>query len=314
MHRLKIGNAVIAFLLLTLAYVGVFLWLDQGRGILNGLDRLYLMLPTLMFFSLVSYVLRYARWYWLLVRAQSRVQLLRGFVAYLTGFAFTATPGKVGELLRIRYFKPMGIQPELVLSAFVYERSIDVVVLLCMATLAAAKFGILKIVVAFTVFVVAAAFILAKFAGQLTYLVNFMERRNLPFFAGVVAVFAQGFSKITIWLTLLDLLIALITGLVAWSTTAYAFVLLLDHLGETVPTLLGLSIYPAAMLVGAASMLPGGIGSTELAVIVLLGGVGVGVASATMAAIGIRIASMWFATLMGLVSVCILELSLKLKR
>ncbi len=314
MQRLKIGRAVAALLLLTLAYVGVLLWLDQGQGQLNGLDRLYLKMPTLMFLSLVSFVLRYARWYWLLARVQSRVPPLRGFFAYIAGFAFTATPGKVGELLRIRYFQPMGIQPELVVSAFVYERSVDVVVVLCIAALAAAKFGLLKVVVAFTVFVVAVALILANFTGQLTYLVNFIERRNLPFFARVVAIFARGFSKITIWLTPLDLLVSLMTGLAAWGTTAYSFVLLLDHLDETVPTLLALSIYPAAILFGAASMLPGGIGSTEAALVVLLVGVGVSVADATMAAIGIRIASIWFATLLGVVTVCMLEICTKSKR
>jgi uncharacterized protein (TIRG00374 family) len=311
MQRLKIGRAVITFVLLTMAYVAVLLWLDRGRGLLNGLDRLYLTLPTLMLLSLVSYVLRYARWFWLLARVQSRVPPLRGFFAYIAGFALTATPGKVGELLRIRYFQPIGIHPELVVSAFVYERSLDVIVVLGIAALAAVKFGLLKVVVAFSVFVVAVALILVNFTGQLTYIVNFMDRRNLPFFARVVGIFARGFSKITIWLTPLDLLVSLITGLAAWVTTAYSFVLLLDHLGATVPTLLALSIYPAAILVGAASMLPGGIGSTEAALVVLLVGVGVSLADATMAAIGIRIASMWFATLLGLVSVCMLELGPK---
>lgn len=307
MYRLKIGRAVITFLLLTLAYAGVLLWLDQGRGLLNGLDRLYLTLPTLMLLSLVSYVVRYARWFWLLARVQSRVPPLRGFFAYIAGFALTATPGKVGELLRIRYFQPMGIQPELVVSAFVYERSVDVVVILGIAALASAKFGLLKFVVAFTVLVVAVVLVLAKFTGKLTYFINFMERLSLPFIVRVVGIFARGFSKITIWLTPLDLLVSLMTGLTAWGLTAYSFVLLLDHLGESVPALLALSIYPAAILVGAASMLPGGIGSTEATLVVLLVGVGVSVAGATIAAIGIRIASMWFATLLGLVSVCMLE-------
>lgn len=54
---------------------------------------------------------------------------------------------------------------------------------------------------------------------------------------------------------------------------AYVGVLLLAHLGLTVPTLLAWSIYPVAMLAGAASMLPGGFGSAEAVVIALLGAV-----------------------------------------
>jgi len=63
MHNLKVGRAVIAFWLLTLAYIGSLLWVDRGRGLLSGLDRLYSLLPALMLFSLASYLARYARWY-----------------------------------------------------------------------------------------------------------------------------------------------------------------------------------------------------------------------------------------------------------
>lgn len=314
MHRLRIGRAVIAFLLMTLAYAGLLLWLDQGRGLLTGFDRLYSILPALMLLSLVSYLVRYARWYWLMARVGGRIPPVRGFVAYLTGFAFTATPAKVGELLRIRYFQPMGVPPAMVVSAFVYERVVDLIVVLCIAAAAATKFGLLKVVVVFAMFVLAIVLVLAIFPDRLTRLASYLERRQLPWLARYIDIFARGFAHTTVWLKPLDLLVAFMTGLAAWGLTAYAFVLLLAHLGETVPTLLAFSIYPAAMLVGAASMLPGSIGSTEAALIALLVGVGVSVVNGTLAAIGIRIVTLWFATLLGLVSVWMLELGVQSKR
>jgi uncharacterized membrane protein YbhN (UPF0104 family) len=75
------------------------------------------------------------------------------------------------------------------------------------------------------------------------------------------------------------------------------------------------TIYPLAMLAGAASMLPGGVGSTELTIILLLGVYGVTFSIATIAAIGIRFATIWFAVLAGFICLGILEVwKLKLDR
>lgn len=307
MHGLKVGRAVIAFWLLTLAYVGGLIWLDRGKGLLSGFDRLYTLLPALMCFSLASFLARYARWHWLLMRAGATIRVAPGFVAYLSGFAFTATPGKVGELLRIRYFQPMGVAPELVLSAFVYERVFDLLVVLCLAVIAAANFEVFPIVLVFVLLVLAGVFLLAMYPGRLQLVAGYLERRHMRRLARLGEVFARGFAHTRFWLTPLDLFVSFGAGLLAWGLTAYAFVLLLDQLGLGVPAWQAFSLYPVAMLAGAASMLPGGIGSTEAVLIVLLSGLGVNLAMGTVAAIGIRIATLWFATLLGLLSMLLLE-------
>jgi hypothetical protein len=107
----KLHRAFAGFALLTVAYLCLLLWADRGRGLFAGIERLAPLLPPLMLASLLAYALRFARWTWLLRRAGYRVGDGRGFVAYLSGLAFTATPGKVGELLRIRYVAPRGVPP-----------------------------------------------------------------------------------------------------------------------------------------------------------------------------------------------------------
>ncbi|MDD5389283.1 MAG: lysylphosphatidylglycerol synthase transmembrane domain-containing protein [Gallionellaceae bacterium] len=311
MPELRVGRAVITFWLLTLAYVGLLLWVDRSKGLLSGFERLYAMLPFLMFISLASYLARYARWHWLLARAGANIRPLRGFAAYLSGFAFTATPGKVGELLRIRYFQPMGAPPELVLSAFVYERLFDLIVVLCLAGIAAANFGVFPVVLAFVVIVLAIVFLLTKYPSHLLRLSTYLERRQMRRLARLAEIFAHGFAHTRVWLTPLDLLVSLVAGLVAWGLTAYAFVLLLEHLALGMPKLLAFSLYPVAMLAGAASMMPGGIGSTEAVLVILLAGLGVSLANGTIAAIGIRLATLWFATLVGLLSMLALEWATK---
>ena len=62
------------------------------------------------------------------------------------------------------------------------------------------------------------------------------------------------------------------------------------------------------MLAGAASLLPGGVGSTELTIVLLLGIYGVTASIAMIAAIGIRFATIWFAVLTGFICLGILEI------
>jgi len=311
MHGLKVGRAVLSFWLMTLAYVGILFWLDKDKGLFSGFPQLYAVLPVLMLISLASYLVRYFRWHWLLVRAGTTVKPARGFVAYLSGFAFTATPGKVGELLRIRYFQPMGATPELVLSAFVYGRLFDLVVVLFLASFAALSVGLFSVVGGFVLLVVSAVFMLVKYPGRILHLAHILEQRHMRRLARLTEVFAHGIAQTRAWLTPLDLLVSLLTGLLAWGLTSYAFVLLLDQLAIGIPVMLAFSFYPVAMLAGAASMLPGGIGSTEAVLIVLLSGLGVSLTESTLAAIGIRLATLWFATLLGLLSMLALEFSVK---
>lgn len=85
--------------------------------------------------SLISYLIRFARWHWLLSRAGFKTTVMRGLLSNMAGFAFTATHEKVGELVRIRYLTPLGVPSEVILSAFIFERTVDLVVVLVLASL-----------------------------------------------------------------------------------------------------------------------------------------------------------------------------------
>jgi glycosyltransferase 2 family protein len=78
-------------------------------------------------------------------------------------------------------------------------------------------------------------------------------------------------------------------------------------LGLDLPLGVALGVYPLATLIGAASLLPGGIGTTEVAMLVLLRSFGIGLDVAAVASLGMRLASTWLAIALGVVSLTILE-------
>ncbi len=96
------------------------------------------------------------------------------------------------------------------------------------------------------------------------------------------------------------LLQATVIGAVAWSLEGISLCLLLQGMGIKSGAVGGATIaHTAAGLIGALTLLPGGLGSTEAGTVGLLALQGVGVAAATPATLLIRLMTLWFATVLG---------------
>jgi uncharacterized membrane protein YbhN (UPF0104 family) len=304
---MKTGKTLWTAVAVTLAYLLALVWVDSRSHVFTHLPRIAAALPVLMVAALASYALRYARWQWLLRRAHCRFPLLRGWLAYLTGFAFTATPGKVGELVRIRYFLPLGVAPERVLAAFVFERACDLVCVLILAALAVQDPGLFMLLLAFVGVLLAGIGFLVVKPRQVARLTALLRRRGHLFLARMTRTAGKGLAGCSVWLVPADVLVALLLGLMAWGLGALSFVWLLAQLDVRLPFGIALAVYPTAMLAGAASMLPGGIGTTEVTIAALLALNAVPIGTGALAAVAIRVSGLWFSVVCGLVAIGLLE-------
>ncbi|MEE7546167.1 flippase-like domain-containing protein, partial [Xanthomonas sp. Kuri4-1] len=115
-------------LVVAAAYLVALWWLDRDKHILHQLASLRLPLALATLPVLLSFALRYQRWRRLLHSQGDLIPWWPGALAYLSGFAFTASPGKAGELLRIRYYARMQVPASRTLAAFLFERALDLVV------------------------------------------------------------------------------------------------------------------------------------------------------------------------------------------
>jgi len=303
---MKIGKAAIAFIFLTCFYLGLLLW-DAKNQVIAQFHFLVNAIPFLLGISLLSYFVRYLRWRWLLSRSGFSVGWIYGFIAYLAGFAFTATPGKVGELIRMRYFARVGVPSNISFAAFIYERALDLIVVLLLASLVISRLDLLVLALTFVSVFIGLLIAIALNPNFLTWISEIFNRYSWLWLEKLVLVIRDGLLSCRSWLAPLDLIISIFLGLVAWTLTSCGFLWLLSNIGLSIPPLEAFSIYPMAMLVGAASMLPGGVGSTELSIVLLLGIYGASTSIATIAAIGIRFATIWFAVLTGFICLGVLE-------
>jgi uncharacterized protein (TIRG00374 family) len=309
----KVKKTMIAFFLITILYIVALLWLDSKKQVFSHFDVFLNALPVLVCASFFSYLIRYARWKWLLRRADSDIVWVKGLLSYLAGFAFTATPGKVGELIRIRYFVPQGVPGWKVFSAFVYERAFDLIAVLLLAMLFTSRSDLIFFSLGFVALFLSLIVVLVVYPTLLHRLSHWAASYNLNRISAFLDAVTKGFNGCRVWLNPKDIVISLISGLMAWGITALSFVYLLLKLGIEIPIQAAISIYPLGMLVGAASMLPGGVGTTEVTLVALLRLYDVEIGMAGLAAIGIRLSSLWFAVSVGFISLGMMERKILLK-
>ncbi len=98
----------------------------------------------------------------------------------------------------------------------------------------------------------------------------------------------------------------LFLGLVG-SSVGVAFAWLAQELGGQGSVLLYISIFSVAIVAGALTFIPGGLGGTEVVLYMLAVATGMGEVEALTATILIRLTTLWYAVILGSISLLWLE-------
>jgi uncharacterized protein (TIRG00374 family) len=96
-------------------------------------------------------------------------------------------------------------------------------------------------------------------------------------------------------------------GAVAWFAEGLALWVILRGIGSEIDLVRALPIYAAATLVGAVTALPGGLVGTEGSMLAFLQQSGVTRAGASAGTVLIRLVTLWFAVLVGLLALLALR-------
>lgn len=245
--------------------------------------------------SLVSYLARFIRWHRFLTALGHRIPVRRNLEIYLSGFALTMTPGKVGETIRSAYVQRYGVSYPASIGAFVAERLLDLVVvglLACLALLVLPEHGPWMVGVASCCLMGALLFR----SRLLSWLTACLAERSSGRHA------AAGIDTVRFLLSGRRLAEAVPLSFVAWTAQGLALYLILDSWGYafTPPALVG--IYGLSLLAGAASFIPGGLGATEAAMALLLAAAGVSAGDSVAASLVCRGFTLWLAVGLGVLA------------
>jgi uncharacterized protein (TIRG00374 family) len=284
-----------------------FALLGDGRAVASAIARVGLMVLFIaLLLSLVNYGLRFIRWQVYLFTLGHAVPWRPSLRIYLAGFALITTPAKAGEAVRGVILKRRGVPYPDTLAAVFSERIADLAGILPLTLLGLAMYP--------------EARPLIYLGGGLAVLfILFLTRRRwlLSLQAALPAP-----ARIQKWLghffeILLQaerchrpriLSLAVILSLLGWAAEATAFFLILQAMDTGIPFILATFIFAVAILAGALTFTPGGLGSTEAAMAALLVWAGVSLPEAIAATLLIRITTLWFAVAIGTIAMASITL------
>lgn len=261
----------------------------------------WLQVILLLALSLVNYAFRALRWHIFSRKLGLTTGILQNMRHYLGGFAMSVTPGRVGELVRMRWLRrETGWAFERTAPLVLADRASDLaamgVILAIAIALSATGIGG---AVPVTIFALVAALIatrprlLAWIAG-----VGYGVVGRWPRLFARIRTAARSLSRFSSpWMMALAALI----GAIGWFAEGYAFHLLLVWLGADIGLAKAVAIFIFATLAGGLTGAPGGVGGAEAAMVALLVLEGVPVEVGVPATAIIRVTTLWFAIAIGLV-------------
>jgi uncharacterized membrane protein YbhN (UPF0104 family) len=289
----------------------VFVAAMSAAGIWFGLDEVWhrmaelspVVLVGLLALSAGNYVMRAWRWHLYGKHLDIEVPPGRTALYYVAGFAMTTTPGKLGEALRLWLLERChGYRYERTAPLLIGDRMGDAVAitLLCLTGLSSfgAAYGTGTLVAA-GVLGVALLMLLRPTVPLRVVLLAYGLIGRWPRLFGAARGVVRKTSR------LLDPRVFALTtamGVIGWLCECYALHWLLTDLGAQITLQQSIFVFAFAMLVGAVSMLPGGLGSTEATMFALLTLLDVPADTALAATVIIRLTTLWFAVGLGFVA------------
>lgn len=287
--RFSIKRTLVVCALVAVAYSLALLLLGQGVPTMpaqlgSGTGLLALGL------CLLNYLLRGWRWCLWMAFMGRPMSVMAGLRCYLVGYVFTPTPGNVGEALRATLLAQRPLSVTQSLSIFGAERVADLLALLVLC-LPAVIWGwrLLPTLLPWAGWLLAVpALVLLAAVLLKSQVVAALQR-----WVWLGTALACLRHRSALWLAL---------TLGAWLSQGVAVYLICRLLGLDIEVLTAVGFYAVAMVAGALSALPAGLGGTELALSGLLMLQGADATSALIITFVARILTLWLAVAIGMVA------------
>lgn len=291
--------------LAALVFVGLLFYAGLQETVQTLAGFGWAILPAVFGLALSNYAVRFVKWHYYCRLLDIRVGAWDSLLIFMSGLSMSISPGKLGEVLKsFLLSKVTGTPVSYSAPIVVAERLTDLVGLLILSggSMFFLEFkGWMEttrwVLLGSCVFAVLLVLAMSsrRFAGVF---LGMMAR--LPVVGGQAGKARTLFESAGRLVRPVPLAAASVVSALSWGFECVGFALVLDSLGvETLGFAQAVFVYCTGTLVGAVSMLPGGLGLTEFTLVGALGRFGVVDAVATAATFIIRACTLWFGTVLG---------------
>lgn len=297
----KLKKNLIISLLLTALIIFLFGVLTDFNSIINSFKQFnWLLLPVLLSLSLGNYVFRFIKWEYYLKLLKIKISRLLSIKIFFSGLAMSASPAKMGEVLKSFLLKEIINEPISKTASIIFaERLTDFLSLTFLALIGGLYFHYNSILI----YIVGSFFIILIIVISNRAIAEriIMFSAKIPFIKNQISNIQNLYESAYILLQPKAIFSMLGISIFSWFFECFGFYLILFNFEQGFSILWTTFVYAFSIIAGAVSMLPGGLGVTEgsLSLILIKGGISNETAIATT--IIIRMVTLWFAIILGLI-------------
>ncbi len=289
-----------------LVYLGFTIYADFNNVAAAFKAFSWILLPLLLLLSFANYVVRFLKWDYYLSILKVPVKKIDSFYIFMSGLIMSVTPGKFGEVLKSYLVKQISGTPisKTVPIIFV-ERITDFVSLILIAVAGAFSFGYGKgVVIAVGIFFLLLLVVLSNKNIALP-IIGLLEK--IKFIRKYISNIHHAYESSYTMLRPLPLFYMTLLSLISWFFECLGYYIILMSFNIDASIFWSSFSYALATIVGAITMLPGGLGVTEGSLTFLLVEKGATNEIAVASTFIIRMVTLWFAVLVGIISVTLYQ-------
>ena len=283
-------------LLVTIAavsHLALLLALSGWVGVTAAGSQLGAMgLATVLGLALAGFLLRFLRWQASLSAMGHSLGWGENLRVFLAGLAIGARSGLTGDTRRGILLKPLGVPYATSRAAVLSERLTELIAIVLLTLIALSAYEPARPVVAVGVGMVLLAMAVIAHGGLMRVVITRLSGpTRIGIFIGHLTDTLEAAGRC---LRPGPLFLAVLLGVAAWGAQALAFHLILEGLNLPISLQVATFILALAVLVGAVSFIPAGLGLIEASLFVLLSWRRVPPAEAAAVIVLFRLVTMWF--------------------
>jgi len=303
----KLKKKVIVSIVIAGVFYLAFIIYADFSNVVDAFKKFNLLLiPILLILSFLNYFARFLKWDYYLSIVKVKMKKVDSLSTFMSGLIMSVTPAKLGEVLKSVLVKEITGEPISKTAPIILaERITDFLSLLLIAIVGAFVFdygGNLTIIIA--AFFILIIFIISNKKIALP-IINFSER--IPLLKKYIHNIHSAYESSYQLLKIKPLFLMTLLSLVSWGFECLGYYIILLNFKVDFGILWASFSYSFSTIVGAISMLPGGLGLTEGSLTFLLVQKKVPVDISVATTFIIRVVTLWFAVLVGIVSLTIYQ-------
>tara|TARA_Y100001936_G_scaffold20267_1_gene17375 strand:- start:35104 stop:36027 length:924 start_codon:yes stop_codon:yes gene_type:complete len=300
---MKSYRKIILIIIATIIVYAIFLLVTDINKLIDKIINFNIFYaPFIVGLVICSWMIVYYRWHLMLKLLGINIPHRSNFQIFLIGTSLGITPGKMGELFKSQILKDKYDIPRTKTAPiFLLEKFLDLSSALVISSIGIIFFPEMTYLIVGGLFLVFLFIKIFSSKNLFQKFIHFIEKiKFFKKYSESISSSQEIFSDI---IRKKEVIIFGLLSIVYWIVIGSAAYLILLGLGfEALSILNIISSYSISLVIGALSLIPGGIGVAEASLVGLLTLQNIEFSDAVVAVVLIRLFTLWFSTISGFIT------------